>query len=205
MKKSLVLAILGLATAAVTSYGQGAIFLDNYVFSTYNPVVLSPALGGGMAPIGWNVGLYYDPTANQNITGAIGADPDGTAIPTSLNAAFVLATGPGSTAAINPAGYFVATASFLIQPGALTPAQGFYTIMVVAYNGANYASSTDRGHSAALYIQDAAPNISDGADIGTLFPSSATMITVNPVPEPTTLALGGLGGLAMLLMRRKKA
>lgn len=32
-----------------------------------------------------------------------------------------------------------------------------------------------------------------------------TMYTVTPVPEPTTLALAGLGGLSLLLLRRRKA
>jgi len=201
MKKSIVLGILGLAAAAVTGYGQGCIFLDNYISSTYNPVCLGADLDG-LAPVGFTVGLYYDHTANQNIIGAIGADPVGTAIPTSLNPLLVAATGPGSTAPIFTPGYFMATASFLIQPGAAVPAQSSYTIMVVMYNGADYTSSTIRGHSAAVYWQDAAPSVACGADIGNAFPANTPMIGI--VPEPTTLALAGLGGLSLWFMRRKQ-
>ena len=206
MKKSLVLGILGLATAAVTSHGVGAIFLDNYFFSTYNPVCLPAWFGGGLAPAGFTVGLYYDPVPNQDITGSVAFDPTGLALPTSLNPAFVRATGPGSTATIGhwaPAGYFYANTSFLIQPVELTPPQASYTIMVVMYNGADYASSTARGHSAPVYIQDAAPTIPAGADVGLAFPPNVPMIGV--IPEPTTMALSGLAGLSLWLLRRKQS
>jgi hypothetical protein len=110
MKKSLVLGILGLAAGAVSSHGQGDIFLDNYISSTYNPVYYRFLDGGGiLAPVGFTVGLYYDPTANANIVGSVLADPDGTTDPTSLNPAFVAATGPGSTATIITPGYFLLT------------------------------------------------------------------------------------------------
>jgi hypothetical protein len=207
MKKSLVLGILGLAVGAVTGYGQGYIFLDNYLSSTYNPGCLSAELGGGLAPVGFTVGLYYDPIANANITSSVLADPTGIAIPTSLNAALVAATGPGSTAPILSfcPGYFSAGTSFLIQPDAATPAQSSYTIMLVAYNGSSYATSTIRLHSVAVYIQDAAPSVAYGGDVGTFFPAGVPMIPgALPIPEPGTLALAGLGGLSLLLFRRRK-
>ena len=202
MKKSLVLGILGLAAAAVSSYSQGNIYLDNYFSSTYNPVYLSGEFGGGLAPVGYKVGLYYDPIANANIVGSVAADPTGMAYPPSLNAAFVAATGSGSTASIFTPGYFWAATSFNIQPSAATPAQSSYTIMIVMYNGSSYDTSTVRGHSAPVYVQDAAPTVPMGGDIGYAFPANTPMIGF--VPEPTTLALAGLGGLGLLLMRRKQ-
>lgn len=207
MKKSLVLGILGLAAGAVSTCGQGCIFLDNYNSATYNPVCLTAWSGGGLASVGFTVGLYYDHTANQNIVGSVAFDPTGGAIPTSLNPLLVAATGPGSTAPIysDPSlyGYFSANTSFLIQPGAAVPPQSSYTIMVVMYNGASYDTSTIRGHSAAVYVRDAAPSVPFGAAIGYAFPANTPMIGF--VPEPTTLALAGLGGLSLWLMRRKKS
>jgi PEP-CTERM motif len=114
-------------------------------------------------------------------------------------------TGPGSTAPFIYPGYFSASTSFLIQPDAATPAQSSYTIMVVAYNGADYASSTICAHSAAVYVLDAAPNVMFGADIGTFFPANTPMFGIYLIPEPGTLALAGLGGLALWFLRRRQS
>jgi hypothetical protein len=205
MKKSLVIGILGLAVGAVSSYGQGNIFLDNYLSSTYNGIFEAVILGGGLVPTSFTAGIYYDTTANANITASVAADPTGTALPGSLNPSLVLATGPGSTAPFVVPGYFSAGPAFNIQPGSLTPAQGSYTLMIVAYNGSSYATSTIRGHSAAVYVLDAAPDIAYGGDLGTFFATGVPMFSVASVPEPTTLALGALGGLGLLLFRRKQA
>jgi hypothetical protein len=210
MKKSLVLGILGLTVGTVASYGQGNLFLDNYIASNGNPVYESAALGGGLVPGGFTAQLYYDPTAGANIASAINtaeaADLTGAANPTTFSGSLVAATGAGSTAAFvsfDP-GYFESSASFNIQPGAATPAQSSYTLLIVAYNGSSYASSTIRGYSQAIYFQDAAPDVAFGGDLGLAFPGGTPLFTVNPVPEPTTMALGALGGLGLLLFRRKQ-
>jgi len=43
------------------------------------------------------------------------------------------------------------------------------------------------------------------AGAGTPSGDAAGLLVLNPVPEPTTLALAGLGGLSMLFLRRRKA
>ncbi len=60
MKRSFALGILGLAATAVSTYGQGCIFLDNYLNSTFNPILVQNGLFSHEfipIPVGWTVGL----------------------------------------------------------------------------------------------------------------------------------------------------
>ena len=216
MKKSLVLGILGLATAAVTSYGQANIFLDNYVASSYNPVTYNGSKVTSTLFGGFTVGMYYDPVAGQDVTAAFNAamagDVSHTALPSALSSSLIAATGTGATAPILPAapGYFSAPASFQIQASG-NPST--FTLVVVAWaGGSSYATAAYRGYSQAVMISAAAPSVGNGGDVGLFFPmgtgpalTEVPMFSVYQVPEPTTLALGGLGGLALLFLRRKQS
>ncbi len=215
MKRSILLGIVGVAAAVATSaYGQGFIQLNNYVSSSIPgspPIMFGPGSGGTVgSPIntaGYTLGFYI---ASGDITGSIGADNTalgghafGNAIPTALNASFALATGTGSSAGIaggsvfgEPGGYAAAGTYFAGNPG------GTFTIMLVAYNGASYASSLISGHSQAFTMV---------SSVGTAFAQTSGAreldggFEVIGVPEPTTMALGGLGLAALLVARRKKA
>ena len=132
------------------------------------------------------------------------SDLTGIAVP---SAPFGLATGTGSTAlSADPvitggtAGQYATTSSF--QPG--LGAGVTITVVLVAWNtsGGSYAGTTGwRGHSAPFQMV---------TSVATAFPAltgdaGEAGFQVLPVPEPTTLALSGLGGLALLLMRRKQS
>ena len=87
------------------------------------------------------------------------------------------------------------------------------SFQVLAWEGAansTFASATIRGSSPVftqptgahnpLFPNQTVLNSSDGTPTGSLlFPS----ITLAVVPEPSTIALGVLGGLGLLLRRRK--
>jgi hypothetical protein len=204
MKKSLLLGILGLATAAVTSYGQGFISLDNYAypggFVSYGPGVpadgVNAGLGLGVLGTGlnssWTVGVYYV-LGTPAIT-----DPASIAIPV---APLALGTGGGSTAPIVAPGIFLASSYFAVPGGAVG---GTATFEVVAYPtvDGSYAAAAYRGHSAPFTLtMMSGIAVPPTANAGPAF----TTFSTSPVPEPGTLALVGLGGLSLLLFRRKKA
>jgi hypothetical protein len=196
MKKSVLLGIIGLAAGMATSYGQGYITLDNYTSGlnttpiTYLGTPLSSA---------WNVGLYFVGATTSAGSGLV--EGAGNGIP---SATLALGTGAGATdtfasdnATGNP-GFYGSSAAFNTGSTTFT----FATLEVIAYNGATYASSTIRGHSAAFTM--ATVTATSPTPIYTGDFSSSFIVTA--VPEPATLALAGLGGLASLVaLRRKQA
>ena len=200
MKKSIVLAIVGLAAGMIpSSHGQGAIKLDSY--DSYGPYVLYGAGGDGSIGTGvssaYTVGLYFWNGPGNNVA-LIPFDFTGFAIPSSLNPNLILGTGSGSTAVCGygatPGAYWSA-ANFYI-PGSDPNGGQTWTLMLIAYEGSSYASAPYRGHSAAFTVTTAA-----GASPSPTWVSAPIFI----IPEPTTLALSGPCSLSLLLMRRKKA
>jgi len=78
------------------------------------------------------------------------------------------------------------------------------TLEVVVYDaaGGSYAGALYRGHSAAFSMPTAGATSASFPETGASMPGT---LSAGQVPEPTTLALAGLGGLALLLMRRKQS
>lgn len=185
---------MGLAAGAATTYGQGFIALDNYDSSAHPLITYGAGSGGtvgaGISGSQWTVGLYY---ASSAVTGDTSS---GNGL---VSALLSLGTGLGSTSTFltgTLAGQFTASAGFQATPAA---AGGTVTLEIVAYNGSSYATSLDRAHSAAFTMP---------ALVGTSFPDNVgdymSTFSVTPVPEPTTLALAGLGGLASLVALRRR-
>ena len=202
MKKSLVLAILGVAAAATTSYGQGFVYFANY-FGTSSPTInfalsgVTPASKAGLAVGGqlqaellWFNGLTANPA-------------DLTAIPSTITAFSF--NGPALNAIAdgdlsNGAGWFFGGLTTL-----LGYTSGLATFQVVVFSEAEYMAGLS-----ALFTMTPATGTTPvpGFDQLQVAPGA---IQYNPnsyllddVPEPTTLALGALGGLSLLLFRRKK-
>jgi hypothetical protein len=215
MKKSLLLGIVGLAAGVAASYGQGYIVLDNYNSNggsggplvSYGPNVPMNGVSGALGALGtglnssWTAGIYFV-IGTPSIT-----DPTGTGIP---DATLGLGTGGGSTAqfaAVNvfgTLGEFLAANPFLVGgTGGVTPT---ITAELVAYPTAagSYAAAGFRAHSAPFTVASNAGTSPSHPLLGDAFQVLGPL-TVAPVPEPTTLALGALGGLSLLLFRRKKA
>jgi hypothetical protein len=202
MKKSLKFAILGLAAGVNLSYADpGFVYLDNYL-STLNPLITYGPAGDGPLGAGidntYTVGLYFGEGA---FAASVPADPDllSRSIPSSLYVSFILGTGSGSTAQAEYAGV-PGTFSASIAFQANSVVGGVSTFMVVAYKGSSYDLSLFRGHSAAFEMTTKAGVALPPAWIGDFMPS----FQVNGAPEPSTIAITGLGLVSLLFARCRK-
>jgi hypothetical protein len=198
MKKSIILSILGLTAAAVSSYGQGTIPFNTYNASNSVGILTTYGSGG-------NAGLGI----NSTFTGEL--------LWSSVNIPDVATTGPVAAGTQLTAGWNVgsvgtfntgaASAGYITAPNlVITSAVGTSLYFeVVAFTGASYASTGFSGHSATFtgsLVTGETP--SDPNQINNLQPFSVYNVVASP--EPTTLALAGLGGLASLVaLRRKQA
>jgi hypothetical protein len=201
MKKKVLASVMGVAGLlglTASSHGQGQIIFDNYGASPYYAVVYSAqaqaelglpsagALGNVSVELGYALG------ANQT-TG------------------FTLI--PSSITAINPAlsqgdagGAGPVTTGWFQGPLALIPTVGPVTYEILGWvasgNGAGGGTwDTSNYHGSALFTEQSVGSIANPANN---FSGMTGDIVLNPVPEPTTLALAGLGGLASLVAFRRK-
>jgi len=207
MKRSLLLGILSMGVGVAASYGQGYILLSNYSSTAttiqYGAGVPANGASGALGIVGgplsnaWTVGLYW-------VAGSTGlSEAAGTGMP---DASLGLGAGGGATTQIasanaggNP-GYYASLPSF--NSGSTLNTTLTLEIVVYPTAAGSYASALYRIHSAAFSMATATASNPIQPLTGNSMPGT---LEVAPVPEPTTLALSGLGGLALLLMRRKKA
>lgn len=190
MKKSIILSILGVTAAALTSYGQGNVNFTSY-YANGGAGAATYVFGTSIfVPDGYNVDLYY----------AFGTTSDtvASASPNSVAAVPSGMTDLGVTGLTTySGGYFGNPIVTVTIPGYTS---GAITFEVVAFNGADYASSTIRGRSGSFTMA----SIATGANPVPAL-TGLPDFYVAPVPEPTTLALAGLSGLALFAFRRKQS
>jgi len=203
MKKSLVLSILGLAAAAATSYGQGSIAFNTYNAKGGSGIITTYAAGlghgNGTTGIGNTfTGLLLWSSVAINDTATTGPIAFGTLLTAGWNVglSYTFATPAGNIGA----GYIASPSNLNIA----APVGTALFFEVVAFDGASYATGTFAGHSASFTGTLATGTTLPGADqLNNMAPFQVQAVLV---PEPATLALAGLGGLASLVMlRRKKA
>jgi len=210
--KKLILTAACTVMAAVSGYSQGTIAFQNTAFTqfyfnstanTANKVtsgtIASQAPAGSTSTGVIDVGLYWSTAAFTDA--AQGALID-TVTFGSTAGTILGATVPVNTAAYGASGFvqvFAWDSSYATPDAALAAG---------AYFGASSAGQVNTTYGAvgaaqAIVLGQASP--APGAPIfgtsGALFPRT---ILLQNVPEPTTLALGGLGAAALLMFRRRK-
>jgi len=196
MKKSVILAVLGLAAGAATSFGQGFLQFNSYNASSYGGTVVTFLNGGAKVSTGFTADVLYSLTPITEGAGNGALNPSwtfsGAGAPSvnAMNTAF----GTGGNA-----GYFIPTVPFSLNPYTAGTTVYFEVIGYQTSAGSYANSLADRGHSASFSTV-----LTTG--LGLVPYAAYSSWTVAPVPEPTTLALAGLGGLASLIaLRRKQA
>jgi hypothetical protein len=178
MKKSILIAVLGMAACAATSYGQGYVVMNSYLANSAVGAITT--YGGVPVDSTWTAELYF---ALGTVSGSAGPGLPGgafTALPSSL-----------VNFDANNDGYFQLISTVIVPGYSAGPISFEIVTDGVLYHSGSFTESSV-GTSAG-----APPSIF--GDAGPGMPN-----IVIPAPEPTTLALAGLGGLASLVALRRK-
>jgi hypothetical protein len=179
-----IISVAGLAGLAATSYGQGAIFFDNYDCVPYFPIVygstaqgVPPSLAGTLAGSNVNVELGY----------YIGADNP-------LNQFTLI---PASLTPINPAllggGYFQGPLVTIPNYNS-----GPVTFEILAWTQGYHYNNLN---SSYIWTEPSIAPVSEPAGFFTSLPGKIYLY--RDVPEPSTLALAGMGALVSFVMFRR--
>jgi hypothetical protein len=192
MKRALIATILGLAASVGSTYGQANYFFDTYAASLAAPQgVVTWSTTPSLAPAG-EAGLPV--TAGD----AISADllwASGAA--TGDLGLAVLTTIAGGTS-----GWIQAPGSYSFDPTYVANSPITFTIEV--WQGASFLTGTAKGTETWIEPgQGGGPT--QAAEIFQNLPGTPiTINSISVVPEPTTLALAGLGAAGMLLFRKRQ-
>jgi hypothetical protein len=196
MKIKTTIAVLTASMVAIGAFGQGEVTMQN----TLATPVLDSTTGAAVALGVAKAGLYYTtdlgavPSVNEPLDDWILVEPTADVTPIAQFAGVYVG---GQLPAGTP----------LVIPGV---DQGTDVLVQVRAWSAAYTSYADAWANAAATPLVGASNVMQvqlgGGSLP--IPNLSTVVegfTMTPVPEPSTIALGLLGGLgAMLLLRRRK-
>jgi hypothetical protein len=197
MKKSVFLAAFGLAYGVASSFGQGYVHFSSYSANGGEGALTSSFLGlvgpNFTAELYYALGTVSDPVFSSYAS-----------ILSPVSSALTLLQGVSAqydNYPTDPAdlGYF--DDGVAVIPGYTG---GPITFEVIAFYGSSYANSGVRGRSGSFtmdFIAGPGQPASEFGDSGQPMPN---FFVTNVTPEPSTLALAGLGGLVSLVMFRRK-
>ncbi len=206
--KKIILTVAAATGLSAGAFAQGSLLMDDSV--------LNPGVSIGVGQTSPSTTAWYTGSVTLQVWYLAGSS---SADVTSLNAANGLSTGQGAAyTSLSTLGFTdEATVSETVSGGVFKggnlalpniPTSATGTFAIVAFTGSAFANSLDSGLIA--FINSTGGNLSATPIPGT--PAELTgwntvnqnLNLVSAVPEPTTMALAGLGGLSLFLLRRKK-
>lgn len=198
MKRKVIATVLGIAASAAMSsaFAQGSVYFQNYYLNALSSLI--PVAPVTLASNGQYVGANFTADLLYSLNNGASYTDAGVA------EAFYGAGGVSGSPLSDGSGLFAQE-----QVTIASYTGGAVYFEVEAYNGATYATSTIRGISAPAIVSSISQGVTPPATFladNSLATTPLAGFSVSAVPEPTTLALVGLGGLASLVaLRRKQA
>jgi hypothetical protein len=195
--KATLLAVTAFGLAATSTFAQGII---GFVNTSTTLVSTNSGTGTGSATSasGTKIQLFYQPATS------------GTA-PTAISD--ILGSTLGSWEAVGTAGTVGSPlagrfGSFTDTTGSDVAPQGNVWLIAVAWNGgaATYSAAGQAIGTTTTYVGYSTvwSQATGGNGNGPVSTTGFTGLVLTPVPEPTTIALAGLGAASLLLFRRRK-
>lgn len=205
MKKILLTSLL--AVAAIASFAQGSISVGNGITATRFPIY-GPQVADPSTQVVGN-GNFSAPTGSTVFTGGLLSGTRyaiefwaGPASATDFGGLSLITTTTFRTAATATALPNGLTTTILATiPGVAADAQAKLAVRVWdTQSGATYANASVRGQG-ALFLS--AP-LGGGLTTPPNWVGQSFSLTSSVVPEPTSMALAGLGAASLLIFRRRK-
>lgn len=192
MKKTLV-TVLAAAALVASSYGQGTIAFGNSTGPTvnYEQVLNSGVFVPAPSSVSPRVELLWAPVGTTDIS------------------LFSLVPGNVVNVGIPVAGRFSGgTRTIPAGTGFAGIGQGAIVDVIVRGwllgSGATYGEATVRGVSDIFTIDTGNPLAQPIAEVGTPITPQFPGLNLTAVPEPSSMALAGLGAASLLIFRRRK-
>lgn len=212
MKKILLTSLL--AVASVAAFAQGQIQVGNGITGVRFPIY-GPQVGSETVQVVGNSSLSQ-PTGSTVYTGGLlsgtryqmefWAGPASATDFSGLSLITTIAFRTGATATALPNG-ITATLPAGIVPGVDAGSAAKLAVRVWdTQSGATYATATTRG-AGALFLSSPLGGNPPGGGTPITAPAwvgQSFSLTSAPVPEPTSMALAGLGAASLLIFRRRK-